>query len=449
MKYQRLLAVLLGVLTTSTLAQVSSSGQHRLLRNAVSTKVFSLPPLSNDALVAAEVEEKDAPLQFGKAVDVDILFAPEDDNVIRLDDGGWVWRTVIRSDEAVSLNLIFDNWWIPDGAEAYVYSDEQTIGAFKAYTSNKETGYFATVPVVGNEIVFEYFSPSEVKEMPKLHISKVVHGYKRLFDNHKSSSGSCNIDVACKDGTGWHDQARSVAVILTDNNQKYCTGAMVNNLRQDGKQYFLTANHCTGWNDMKTHLVMFNYERTACGDGNSEFSTSDTAHGLNLLATYRSSDFALLEVMEPIPDDYQVFLSGWSAEESTEAPYVTIHHPSGDLKKISHFDGDVQPACWSECPQNMHWEVERWTTGTTEPGSSGSPLFESTGRIIGQLHGGVASCWYKGYDRYGAIKSSWDAAASEDQMIKTWLDPDNTGKKHVDGGELAALKKSTIRREEL
>lgn len=76
--------------------------------------------------------------------------------------------------------------------------------------------------------------------MPKLHISKVVHGYKRLFDNQKSSSGSCNIDVACKDGSGWHDQARSVAVILTDNNQKYCTGAMVNNLRQDGKQYFLT-----------------------------------------------------------------------------------------------------------------------------------------------------------------------------------------------------------------
>lgn len=130
MKYQRLLTVLFGVLTTSALAQVSSPGQHRLLREAVSTKVFSLPPLSNDALVAAEVETKDAPLQFGKAVDVDILFVPEDDNVIRLDDGGWVWRKVIRSDEAVSLNLIFDNWWIPDGAEAYVYSNEVFICFF-------------------------------------------------------------------------------------------------------------------------------------------------------------------------------------------------------------------------------------------------------------------------------------------------------------------------------
>jgi lysyl endopeptidase len=124
MKYQRLLTVLLGVLTSSTLAQVSSPGQHKLLRDAVSTNVFSLPSLSNDALIAAEVEKKDVPHQFGKAVDVDILFAPDDDNVIRLDNGDWVWRAVIRSDEALSLNLIFDKWWIPDGAEAYVYSDE-------------------------------------------------------------------------------------------------------------------------------------------------------------------------------------------------------------------------------------------------------------------------------------------------------------------------------------
>ena len=101
---------------------------------------------------------------------------------------------------------------------------------------------FATAPIQGNEIVFEYFSPSWVQEFPRIRITKVVHGYKHLFNPEKSSSGSCNIDVACKDGADWHNQARSVAVILTDNNQKYCTGAMVNNLRQDGKQYFLTVS---------------------------------------------------------------------------------------------------------------------------------------------------------------------------------------------------------------
>lgn len=114
------------------------------------------------------------------------------------------------------------------------------IGAFTAYPSNKHSGMFATAPVTGNEIVFEYFSPAHVQAFPRIRITKVVHGYKHLFKPKASSSGSCNIDVACKDGAGWHDQARSVAVILTDNNSKYCTGAMVNNLREDGKQYFLT-----------------------------------------------------------------------------------------------------------------------------------------------------------------------------------------------------------------
>jgi lysyl endopeptidase len=114
------------------------------------------------------------------------------------------------------------------------------LGAFKANPSNKDSGMFATAPIQGNEIVFEYFSPSWVQELPRIRITKVVHGYKPLFVPKISSSGSCNIDVACKDGADWHNQARSVAVILTDNNQKYCTGAMVNNLRQDGKQYFLT-----------------------------------------------------------------------------------------------------------------------------------------------------------------------------------------------------------------
>jgi hypothetical protein len=76
-------------------------------------------------------------------------------------------------------------------------------------------------------------------------------------------------------------------------------------------------------------------------------------------------------------------------------------------------------------------------------------LFESTGRIIGQLHGGVASCWYQGYDRYGAFKNSWNSAPLENQQLKAWLDPDNTGKKHIDGKELAELKKAKFNRDEL
>lgn len=262
MKPQVLLAIAVAFFTSYTAAQVTSPGRHQLLKKAA-TDVYHLPSLSNTELLAAEIEQKDAPHQFGKAVDVDIALVENDKNIIKYDNGDWVWRTVIRSEEAVSLNLIFGEWWIPEGSEAYVYNDQvrlhvcdmtisitsdtklylqQVIGAIKAYPSNKDSGMFATAPVAGNEIVFEYFSPAFVQELPRIRITKVVHGYKHLLKPKTSSSGSCNVDVACKDGAGWHDQARSVAVILTDNNQKYCTGAMINNLRQDGKQYFLTVS---------------------------------------------------------------------------------------------------------------------------------------------------------------------------------------------------------------
>lgn len=89
-----------------------------------STDVFHLPPLSNNELMAAEIDRKDAPHQFGKAIDVDIAFVPNDKSIIKQENGDWVWRTVIRSEEAISLNLIFGEWWIPEGSEAYVYSDQ-------------------------------------------------------------------------------------------------------------------------------------------------------------------------------------------------------------------------------------------------------------------------------------------------------------------------------------
>lgn len=97
-----------------------------------------------------------------------------------------------------------------------------------------------------------------------------------------------------------------------------------------------------------------------------------------------------------------------------------IHHPSGDFKKLSIYNGHLLPACWAECPSNDHWKVEHWTRGTTEPGSSGSPLFDASHRIVGQLHGGSAACWNKkGYDVYGSFQASWENGLS------SFLDPKN------------------------
>jgi hypothetical protein len=196
---------------------------------------------------------------------------------------------------------------------------------------------------------------------------------------------------------------------MTDQLQKFCTGAMINNVKNDGKQYLLTANHCV-FADLSNSIAGFNYERLGCGTGS--VSSSQTAHGMKLLSRGSTSDFALFEVVEKIPQAYNVYLSGWDAripDVSKSQTYAGIHHPSGDMKKISLYTGKLQFASWSEGPsKKYHLAISRWSRGVTEPGSSGSPLFNSEGNLIGQLHGGSSSCTnLEGSDLYGGFAFSY------------------------------------------
>lgn len=212
---------------------------------------------------------------------------------------------------------------------------------------------------------------------------------------------------------------------MTDQLQKFCTGAMINNARGDGKQLLLTANHCV-FTDLSNSITGFNYQKLTCGT-NSMISNPQTAHGMKLLARGSTSDFALFEVVEMIPKSFNVFLSGWDARApdiSIQSVFAGIHHPSGDVKKISLYDGKLQVSSWAEAPNRFHIVVPRWTSGVTEPGSSGSPLFNSAGLIIGQLHGGASSCSdVSGADLYGGFAYSFGENGSG-VSLKQFLDPD-------------------------
>lgn len=217
---------------------------------------------------------------------------------------------------------------------------------------------------------------------------------------------------------------------MTDQLQKFCTGAMINNARGDGRQLLLTANHCV-FTDLSNSIAGFNYERLGCSP-DAQVSNPQTAHGMRLLARASTSDFALFEVVEKIPESYNVYLSGWDANipnlDVTDT-YGGIHHPSGDVKKISLYNGKLQLASWSEGSTNKyHLVIPKWTRGVTEPGSSGSPLFNSKGSLIGQLHGGASSCSsLDGSDLYGGFAFSFGSNGSG-VSLKTILDPNGVVK---------------------
>ena len=229
---------------------------------------------------------------------------------------------------------------------------------------------------------------------------------------------------------------------------------MVNNVQEDGRQLFLTAYHCVGTSDTTDNLLLFNYQTPRCNDTETQVTPrSMTAHGLKKLVQWKQSDFSLLELQESIPSSYNVYLSGWTADlESIPSRPVVIHHPSADVKKISFHHGNCTQACWGWCNVTRgdpadHWQVDRWSKGTTEPGSSGSPLFDGqTKRIVGQLHGGSASCSRKdGYDMFGKLTWSFDMNGDKNHTLKPVLDSAATGIRFVDGANLNDLRRRVPR----
>lgn len=221
---------------------------------------------------------------------------------------------------------------------------------------------------------------------------------------------------------------------MTDQLQKFCSGTMINNSKGDGRQFMITANHCV-FTDLSNSIAGFNYEKLSCTSDqlSSLISNPQTAHGMKLLTRGSDSDFALFEVIEKIPSSYNVYMSGWDANIPNLNVYDSfagIHHPSGDVKKISLYNGKLKLSSWSEGPSKAyHVMIPKWTRGVTEPGSSGSPLFNSKGSFIGQLHGGSSSCGnLGGSDLYGGFAFSFNA-------LKPFLDSTGAIKTRILGGK--------------
>jgi len=180
---------------------------------------------------------------------------------------------------------------------------------------------------------------------------------------------------------------------------------------------------------------MFRYESPNCTNINGPLNY--TVQGSTTKAKNSASDFALLQMNSSIPDSYQVHYAGWSAVDVAATSGVGIHHPSGDIKKITFSYQPFEHDTWSGTPANSHWRT-RWnadgSSGVTEPGSSGSPIYDQNHRIVGQLHGGPSSCTASDKsDLYGKVSMSWNYGTTPATRLKDWLDPDNTGILTLDG----------------
>ncbi len=368
------------------------------------------------------------------------------------DDGSKLWRFQYHSKGAEGTCVYFDNYHVPEGGEVFLYSADKSyfIGPIGS-EENNEHGKFVTDIVPGETAILEYYQPADVVGNVSLDILGFGHFYKGIYESNLSDfdklSDPCEVDVNCPEGDGWENQRDAVVRLrMTDGNLIfYCSGTMVNNTSQDCRQYLLTALHCVNNLSAENLLLLkvhFNYERAGCGEGDT--ITSHNLTGVLLRANsndnggVNGSDFALLEVEDEINPDWNIYLAGWDAGSGGTTGGVGIHHPDGDIKKISTFTSSLSTISTPNAI-GAYWEVVWAPTvtnhGVTEGGSSGSALFNTDKQIVGTLTSGASTCEtpYES-DLYGKMSYHWTGNPNtDDQKLKVWLDPENSGAMTLDG----------------
>jgi len=374
-----------------------------------------------------------------------------------LADGSRLWRVEIHAPGATDLRFAFARFALPPGATLHV------IGADRYYqgpytVDDAPGGTFHSSVVPGDRATIELHVPANaVLSREAFELTSVGAGFRDLFRREKAidatgpgTSGACNVNVVCPLGQPYPDQIRAVAYYEytdDDDHARYiCTGNLLADVPHDRKAYFLSAAHCvSSASEAASMVVYWNYQSQTCtGDVPPPGGfLNDDQHGASVRATRADADFTLMQLTQAPDPSWDAYFSGWDASGAEPSGTIGIHHPSGDVKKIT---AGPAPGTTDNCidtggsSSDTHWETGPYTHGTTEGGSSGSGLFatSTTGGgharlLIGTLSGGYAACDTfdpsqpnDETDCYGKLAAAWDGPSASSRL-RDWLDPANTG----------------------
>ncbi len=426
---------------TTPTGDVPSLSQGDLAGLAVLPQVVLDAP-DRDKLLAEDALDAEAGFTKGRRVGLPrkIAVTPSTHGLWEtLKSGDRLWRLKVGSRNARWLVLGFTTFRLPQDAALYVYGPGAGVAQGPiGYERVERHGQLWSTPIEGDIAIIELLWPGSLKdEQPNLHLGVLSHGYrqwggigKEPLPDPGADAGSCNIDINCPLGDNWQD-VKHGGVMTLINGSRHCSGSLIAAAGGgDCRNYMLTANHChSSATQAPSVSLMFNFERPGCETG---VAPTDQVLGGGAVqrATWSSSDVTLLEMNDDPPASFLPYWNGWNRSPVAATETYGIHHPSNDEKKICY---NQDPAIDGSNYGADHWRITEWEQGTTEGGSSGSPLFDQDQRIIGQLHGGQASCTNITWDEYGKLAVSWEGGGTPSTRLKDWLDPDGTGEEAVDG----------------
>lgn len=317
--------------------------QNRLLKEHRGVaKIKAMPPLDIQKIASARQQERDdnVPFRFGEGFDTRITLA---DGEWTDTENGRLWTMAIESKGAYSINFVFNDFYLPEGAELYISNEEGDM-LYGPVTSkaNTENGHFLTDLIKGDKVSIYLFEPSNKRNESQLTIKRVVHAYLDLYGNLNGSL-DCNNNIACF--PAWSNESDAVALVLLSNGAELCSGSLLMTANQSFRPYFLSAFHCIDTDIPKGSLssseisnaenwmFKFQYKMSSCSGG---YATSGVTYNrATFRAAWNNTDFALMELRNSPAGDPRFSWLGWDRSGNTPTSGTGIHHPAGDVMKIS------------------------------------------------------------------------------------------------------------------
>ncbi|MGB3527152.1 MAG: T9SS type A sorting domain-containing protein [Flavobacteriales bacterium] len=378
-------------------------------------------------------------------------------------DGVWsdegnerVWRLGISSPGALAMECFLDRMEVPEGATlSILLPDGSAMAKAVPIELPVQVHEFSTAMVAGDACIIEYREPITTAGRGSFRVAQVSHAYRDVEDL-TAREGSCHVNVACEpESIGWEGPIRATVRIsvVTPQGTGWCTGTLVNNIREDCSPYILTAWHCGRTSttaQFNQYKFYFNFQYANCNGG--AYSTAQYLTGSQLkaysddydpqYAGVGGSDFMLLRLNVPVPEAFEPYWAGWDARNiaTVTADGVCIHHPTGAPKRISSFTqtvttGHPMTSSGLQTHYRVKWAPTQNGFGVTEVGSSGSGLFSPNSSLgpllIGTLTGsssGMTCTNNSGTSYFGKTSYHWtNNPNTQAQKLKAWLDPDGTG----------------------
>ena len=359
-------------------------------------------------------------------------------------DGGYVFTAVVKSEGATALRVHFTDFWLPEKAELYLFTlDGQVFGPYTGSGPHGD-GEFWSHTVMGEQVVLQLRQHESVtvEDLQNTwfviaHVgyigSKFVVGAAEQSGTHCSYNAPCVENAAC-DGTSSavYDARYAVAHMqwISGAFIYICSGGLlVDTDSSSDIPYFLSANHCINKGKDARNLECFFQLSVPCGTTDCDDIFDHMSNhpqwlrtlGATIKKTNRTGDFTLLELKEVAPDG-SAFM-GWNSipVAFSNETLFRISHPGGAPQAYSKHEVDTsKPTCrsWPRGERIYSQDV----VGATEGGSSGAPVVNAAGQVVGQLSG---ACGFDPNDACAAEKNATvdGAFAHYFDQVSEFLDP--------------------------